>query len=170
MFGTILFLQHVSFQPSLIPLLMGVVLRECHITPKQYPCTCVAFSGLRSRLTYAAAGFALWVQKSKTRSFILGSLFRNKSLISLLLSQEREFGIETTGRQKMLLAIAACTFRYKAFKLFRVEMIFTVIRLNTQMKKNKSSTFSYWSCEMRCDHIRTSGREMSVINEANHTF
>lgn len=70
----------------------------------------------------------------------------------------------------MLLAIAACIFRYKAFKLFRVEMFFTVIRLNTQMKENKGSTFLYWSCEISCDHIHTSGKEMRVINEANHTF
>jgi len=70
----------------------------------------------------------------------------------------------------MLLAIAACTFRYKAFKFLRVEMFFTVIRLSTQMKENKSSTFLYWSCKLSCDHIHTSGRKMSVINEANHTF
>lgn len=70
----------------------------------------------------------------------------------------------------MLLAIAACTFRYKAFEFFGVEMFFTEIRLNTQMKENKSSTFLYWSCEISYDHIHISGREMSVINEANHTF
>lgn len=70
----------------------------------------------------------------------------------------------------MLLAIAACAFRYKAFKLFGVEMFFTVIRLNIQMKENKSSTFLSQSCETGCDHMPTSGWEMSVINEANHTF
>lgn len=70
----------------------------------------------------------------------------------------------------MLLAVAACAFRYKAFKLFGVEMFFTVIRLNIHMKENKSSNFLSQFCGTSCDHMPTSGREMSVINEANHTF
>lgn len=123
------------FELSLLPPLANVVLSKS--ISVGLPWILLVFFPFDSCCSWFCS---LQAEKSRIRAFILVTC-RVINHWSLFAKSEREFGIATTDRQKMLLAIAACAFKYKAFKLSGMEMFFSVIRLNIQMKENKSSTF-----------------------------